>query len=295
LCEYIWADAIGDVIETHSWSGFVNGGTGGRPPSTPVPHGLHWEQWLGVAPYRDYHGGLHPAYWRYYRDFGTGGLGDWGCHNMDGAWWALNVGHPASVECLGTIGGGEDQHPQASVIRWEVPPRGSLPPVKVYWYDGAKLKIDAKAGAFAGRISAPNYPPMLAEFEKRYDYNFREGYDGGTFYIGTKGVMHTGCYGRHPQILPEKSHSEFPVPPQRIPRIKGTPFTHFFECCKAGKLTCADFEYAAAITEFLLLGHLAIQAGPGTKVEWDGRNARCTNLPELDHLCGRAYRKGWQA
>jgi predicted dehydrogenase len=293
LCEYLWAGAIGDVIEAHSWSGFVNGGAGGRPAAKPVPAGLHWDQWLGVAPYRDYHDGLHPAYWRFYRDFGTGGLGDWGCHNMDGVFWALDTGSPASVECLGTIGGGADQHPQASAIRWTVPARGTMPPLKVHWYDGAQLKLDAQAGAIAGKLGMPNYPPMLAKLEKEGDCSFREGFDGGTFYIGTKGVMHTGCYGQRPRILPEKAHAEFPVPPQRIPRIKGTPFDHFFECCRAGKPTCADFGYAAALTEFLLLGLLSVQAGPGTNVEWDSPGMRCTNLPELNARLGRKCREGW--
>jgi hypothetical protein len=97
LCEYIWGGAIGDVLETHSWSGFVNGGTGSRPPSKPVPAGLRWDQWLGPAPYRDYHEGLHPLYWRYHCDFGTGGLGDWGCHNLDGVFWALKLEQPDTI------------------------------------------------------------------------------------------------------------------------------------------------------------------------------------------------------
>jgi len=134
---------------------------------------------------------------------------------------------------------------------------------------------------------------MLTEFEKKYDWDFREGFDGGTFYIGSKSVMHTGCYGRRPQILPESAHRAIPVPPKRIPRIKGTPIAHFFECCKEGKPTCANFEYAAAITEFLLLGNLAARAGAGTKVEWDGAKALCTNLPELNQYLRRSYRKGW--
>jgi len=121
LCEYIWTGAIGDVVETHSWSGFVNGAAGPRPPSKPVPAGLHWDEWLGPSPFREYHDGLHPAYWRYYRDFGTGGLGDWGCHNLDGVFWALKIGHPASIECLGTVGGSDEKYPQASVIRWNIP------------------------------------------------------------------------------------------------------------------------------------------------------------------------------
>jgi predicted dehydrogenase len=292
LCEYVWAGAIGDVLETHSWSGFVNGGAGGRPPTKPVPAGLHWDEWLGPAPYRDYHDGLHPLYWRYYQDFGTGGLGDWGCHNLDGVFWALKLGHPVSIECLGMVGGGKEKHPQASVIRWDIPARDNMPAAKVFWYDGAKLSQEAKNEQ--GKIQLPNYPPMLAEFEKKYDSNFREGWDGGTFYIGTKGVMHTGCYGQRPRMLPEEAHQAYPAPPASIPRIKGSHFAHFLQCCKEGKPTCADFGYAAAITEFLLLGHLAIKAGAGAKVQWDGANMRCTNLPELNRFLHPECREGWE-
>jgi predicted dehydrogenase len=294
LCEYIWSGAIGDVLETHSWSGFVNGGAGPRPAAKPVPAGLHWDEWLGPAPYREYHEGLHPLYWRYYRDFGTGGLGDWGCHNLDGVFWALAPGHPASIECLGTVGGNGEKYPQASVIRWNIPARGLMPALQIHWYDGAKLKIKAESEEREGKIALPNYPPMLADFEKRYDSDFREGFDGGTFYIGGGGIMHTGCYGQRPRILPESVHRAFPIPPQRIARIKGTPIAHFLECCKAGKSTCADFEYAAAITEFLLRGNLAARAGAGTKIEWDGAKARCTNQPELTQYLRRPYRKGWK-
>ena len=294
LWEYLRAGAIGDVVETHSWSGFVNGGAGARGPVKPVPGGLHWDEWLGPAPYREYHDGLHPLYWRYYWDFGTGGLGDWGCHNLDGVFWALNADQPAAVECLGTIGGGEEKYPQASVIRWEVPGRAGRPAFKAHWYDGAKLGKDGASGRSQGRIQNPNYPPMLAEFEKKYESEFREGWDGGTFYIGTKGVMHTGCYGERPRILPEEAHREFPVPEARIPRIKGSHFSHFIECCKAGKPTCADFGYAAGITEFLLLGHLAIKAGVGVKMDWDALKMRSSNVPEINHFVHRECRKGWE-
>ena len=294
LCEYLWAGVIGDVLETHSWSGFVNGGTGGRPPSKPVPAGLHWDEWLGPAPYRSYHDGLHPLYWRYYWDFGTGGLGDSGCHNLDGVFWALKPGAPASIECLGTIGGSDEKYPQSSIIRWNIPARGSMPALRVYWYDGAKLPADADAKERKGHILVPNYPPMLAGFEKKYDSDFREGWDGGTFYIGSKGVMHSGCYGQNPRLLPDETQRKFPVPQVRIPRIKGSHFAHFIQSCKEGKSTCADFEYAAAITEFLLLGHLAIKAGVGATVEWDSTNLRCTNLPEINRWVQRECRKGWE-
>lgn len=134
---------------------------------------------------------------------------------------------------------------------------------------------------------------MLAEWERRTDTNFREGWDGGTFYIGTKGVMHTGCYGQRPRLLPEEAHLAFPTPTPTLPRIRGSHFSHFLNCCKTGTPTCADFDYAARITEFLLLGHLAIQAGISNPVEWDSKRGHCKNHPELNHHLGRKYRKGW--
>jgi hypothetical protein len=135
---------------------------------------------------------------------------------------------------------------------------------------------------------------MLAELEKKYDSNFREGWNGGTFYIGSKGVMHSASYGQNPRLLPDEAQRAFPVPKARIPRIKGPHFTHFIQCCKEGKPTCADFAYAAAITEFLLLGHLAIKAGVDATVEWDSANLRCTNIPEINRWVQREYRKGWE-
>jgi hypothetical protein len=193
------------------------------------------------------------------------------------------------------VGGTEDMYHQASVVRWLIPARDGMPPLKAYWYDGSGLEPKL-AGAVAGRISTPNYPPMMTDFEKQYDCDFREGWDGGTLYIGTKGVMWTEVMGQFPRILPDTAHAAFPVPPQRLPRIKGeNPYTHFFECCKTGKPTCADFEYAAAITEFLLLGHLAIRAGPGAIVQWNGPEMSCTNLPGLNRYLGRTCRKGWEA
>jgi hypothetical protein len=95
-------------------------------------------------------------------------------------------------------------------------------------------------------------------------------------------------------MLPEEAHRMFPVPAERIPRVKGSHFAHFIECCKGGRQTCADFEYAAAITEFLLLGHLAIRAGVGSKLEWDGVRMRCPNRPELSRYLHRQCRQGWE-
>ncbi len=91
LVECIWGGAIGTVKETHSIFARDFGGSGGIPPGKPVPPGLHWDEWLGPAPFRDYHDGLHPFSWRNWRQFGTGTLGDMACHVMDGVFWALRL------------------------------------------------------------------------------------------------------------------------------------------------------------------------------------------------------------
>ena len=113
--------------------------------------------------------------------------------------------------------------------------------------------------------------------------------------MGTKGIMHSGSYGNRARLLPEEAQRAFRAPAPSIPRINGSHFAHFIESCKEGKPTCADFEYSAGLTEFLLLGHLAIKAGAGATVEWDGANMRCSNLPELDRWVRRTYRKGWES
>ena len=107
---------------------------------------------------------------------------------------------------------------------------------------------------------------MLPEFEKKYDSDFREGWDDGNFYIGSSGIMHSGCYGKNARLLPEEAQCVFPVLNTRIPTIEGAHFAHFLECCKEEKPTFADFEYAAGLTELLPLAHLAITATQARKL-----------------------------
>ncbi len=121
LCEYIWAGAIGKITETHSWTDRSNGGRGPRPASEPVPAGLHWEEWIGPAPYRDYHADLHPHEWHGWYDFGNGSLGNMGCHVLDGVYWALRVEHPESIEVEEMFNGSDERYPTGTRIRWDIP------------------------------------------------------------------------------------------------------------------------------------------------------------------------------
>ena len=135
LCEYIWAGMIGKVTETHSWTNRANGGVGPRPPSLPVPEGMHWDSWIGPAPYRDFHTDLHPHEWHGWFDFGNGSIGNMACHVMDGVFWSLKIGHPDSVEAEMIRGGSDERYPTGGRLRWDVPAREGMPPLKVYWYE----------------------------------------------------------------------------------------------------------------------------------------------------------------
>jgi predicted dehydrogenase len=140
LVEWIKVGAIGAVREAHIWSDrpIWPQGIATRPASKPAPPHLNWDLWLGPAPYRDYHDGLHPFNWRGWWEYGCGALGDMGCHFWDSAVWALSLGHPTTIEAE-QEGNTELTGPRWSIVTYQFPQRGKLPPVKVVWYDGKKL------------------------------------------------------------------------------------------------------------------------------------------------------------
>ncbi|MCX7049253.1 MAG: Gfo/Idh/MocA family oxidoreductase, partial [Candidatus Sumerlaeota bacterium] len=186
LCEYIWAGAIGKVTEVFCWTNRANGGVGDRPPALPVPPGMHWDEWIGPAPFREYHKDLHPHEWHGWHDFGNGSLGNMACHVMDGAHWALKLGHPTSIEVEEMNGGTKERYPIGARIRWDFPARGDMPPVKVYWFDGKRPgNKSTEEGDTQGSVgsSAMNRPPLLAELMKKYNRKFSE---SGSLYVGDK-------------------------------------------------------------------------------------------------------------
>ena len=296
LCEFIWAGVIGKVTETHSWTDRANGGVGPRPPSLPVPAGLHWDEWIGPAPYREYHTDLHPHEWHGWYDFGNGSLGNMSCHVLDGVYWALKLEHPTSIEAEEMRDGSNERYPTGSRLRWDCPARGDMPPLKAYWYEG--LKKGAPADAAMGSLKtvkgdARNLPPLLLELQKQYpDEEFDS---SGSLYVGDKGIIYTATYGSHMHVLPMEKMNSITQPPRTLPRPKNI-MADFLDACRAGKTeTAAPFEYGARLTEFSLLGNLAQKAGVGNKLNWDGKNMRVTNVRELNEWVQRPHRKGWTA
>lgn len=296
LCEYIWAGAIGQVREVICWSDRANGlPDGTRPPTLAVPEGLDWEQWIGPALFRDYHAGLHRHSWHRWRDFGNGSVGNMGNHIMDPAKWALKLGSPVSVELEEVSGGNDERWPVSARIRWNFPAREGMDPVKLTWYDGL-AKGQPYNRQTVGAIDcvvrgAQNRPPLVTELEKRYDRDF--GSDGSLF-IGDKGIMTIGPFGDGCRMVPEEAHRAFPVPAKVLPRIKGTHQDDFFQACHGGVPACANFEYSTPLAEIVLLGDLAMLAGAGRRIEWDGAGMRCTNLPELNRFVQTECREGWR-
>lgn len=275
-CEYMWAGAIGNVTETHTILGRNFGGSGGRPASKPVPDYLHWDQWLGPAPYRDYHDGLHPFSWRSWRQFGTGTIGDMACHNLDVAFWALRIAEAKqfTVECLSQRGGSDEMYPQDNVIRWEIPARGDMPAVKVHAYDHGGLM-----------------PQIMQDTQKKHGVKFRE----CTLFVGQSGLIRSQGTAGGWQFIPEAKIKGIPEPPKTLTRAHGGPVGDLFYSIKNDITPCSDFAGSAGpLTAFVLTGHLAMSAGVGKKVQWDVGKMQCTNMPEINQYVRREYRKGWE-
>ncbi len=265
LVEWIKAGAIGPVREVHYWTNRPIWPQGiGRPSDTPaVPSSLDWDLWLSVAPERPYHPAYHPFKWRGWWDFGTGALGDIACHAIDAGHWALDLGRPASVEAE-TSPVNDETAPKWSIITYQFPARGELPPLKVVWYDGGKK------------------PPRPKELEGN-----RKMGNGGQLFFGDKGVI---LGGGNPRLIPEAKMKEFQRPPKTVPRSPGH-VEEWVRACKGGEPAGANFDFAGPLSEMVLMGNFAVRSGK--RIEWDAENMRCTNIPAANRYVRREPRKGW--
>ena len=270
VCEFIWAGAIGPVREVHSWCNrYISPRGIGRPKEEPeVPEWLDWDLWLGPAPKRPYHPCYHPFSWRGWWDFGTGVLGDIGCHQLDPVFRSLKLEYPTSVEAS-TSGVNDETAPLASIVRYEFPARGGLPPVTLTWYDGGLM---------------PARPPELAD-------GLRFGGADDNLFVGDKGKM----LGH--RLLPEARSKEYGRPQRVLPRSPGH-HKEWIAACKGGEPANSNFDWAGPLTEVVLLGNIAVRMSQklyekGMKLYYDGPNMKITNLPEANEYIRDEYRDGW--
>jgi len=287
VCEWIGSGAIGAVRDVHVWTNrpvWPQGVEVERPKETPpVPEGLDWDSWIGPAPMRPYHPVYIPGNWRAWWDFGTGALGDLGCHLLDAPFWALNVKYPVSVDgCISTYWHGlwkkteprNENYPRSTVVRYKFPARGDLPAVNLTWWDGGLM------------------PPRPEGLDPDVELGDA---DGGVVFLGEKGVLICGCYGRSPRVFPKEKMQDLPKTPQKIEPIPGGQDGHekdWVRACKGGKPASSNFDYAGPLSEMVLMGNLAVRF-PNRQLLWDGEKMQVTNDQEANAYVRRQYRPGW--
>ena len=271
VVELIESDAIGPVTEVHVWASAVY--TGGKfTTDTPVPKNLDWDLWLGPAVDRPYSEGVHPFNWRRFWDYGTGALGDFGCHYMDLVHWALKLRSPTTVSAEGP-----EYDPVSTpawcIVDYEYPARGELPPVKLTWYDSGRT------------------PELLSSVIKRQpvDQNGKAmSTKSGQLFVGEKGMILSNYTQR--SLVPAEDFSDFETPDPYIPDSIGH-HNEWLNAIKTGGPTTCNFDYSGALTESVLLGTVAYRSGE--KIEWDSANLKVTNSDTAQQFVHKEYRKGW--
>lgn len=300
--EIVAAKAIGDITEVHVWTnrplthwpqgvprpeplskpadqvpwnlGGVMSRLANAMGTYPVPDKLNWDLFLGPAPQADYHPIYHPFNWRGWTDWGVGAIGDMGAHLIDHPFWALDLGYPTSVETQSTPYDrrfdvpGPRSYPMSTTTYYTFPAKGARPAVKMTWYDGGLL---------------PPKPVELGETE------LDKG--GGVLYIGTKGKLLHDNYGGNPRLLPKAANDAMQTPPQLFERITTSHEMNWVGAIKGNNKASCPFSYAAPLTETMLLGVVALNAGK--RIEYDGASMRITNVAEANRFLKREYRQGW--
>ncbi len=307
LMEIMQTGVIGEVHTVHTWTNRAIWPQGVPTPSGKydVPDSLDWDLWQGPAQARDYNPNYLPFKWRGWWDYGTGALGDMGCHILDPVFRSLKLKYPVAAEASSSqvwIGDFveadyHDSCPPASKVHLYFPERqngngGKMPKVEVVWYDGGIM---------------PSRPDELGPGEAFGTW------DGGVLFEGTKGKLLCDCYGANPRLLPTKMKVYFKMPEQTIPRIKENHQMNWIKGITDGTPTTSGFDYAGPFTEMVLMGNLAVRCynlktlGPGKKpgdwaafeypgrlkLKWDGDNMRITNFDDANQFVKREYREGW--
>lgn len=303
VLEWIQAGVIGPVREVHVWTNRPIWPQGLPAPVMPAempgddswwpgstnrriaaaiardaapPDSLNWDIYrCANAEDTAYHPIYHPFHWRGWTAFGVGALGDMGAHLIDHPYWALNLDYPTSIETTSTPWGGPSENPVsypiAMTVHYEFPARGSMPPVTMHWYDGGLMP------------QRPDGLPADVVLNR----------EGGVMMIGELGILMHETYGLKPKLYPEGLHERAASVPRTYARITDSHEMNWVNACKGqGEASC-PFSYAAPLTEVMLLGIVALRAGQGRKIAYDGPNMRITNDEEANAYLHREYRSGF--
>ena len=272
ICEWIWNGEIGEVREAHAWTNRPIWPQGLERPqeSQPVPSTLDWDLFLGPAPWRPYHSAYTPWNWRAWWDFGTGALGDMGCHIIDPVFKALELGHPTAFEGSSSQVNTESA-PIAEKVTYYFPQRPkkdkvNMPPVTFTWYDGGLM---------------PNRPEGIEEGKILGDDG------GGAMFVGSKGTLICSTYAMNPYIIGRENDP--PRAPEQFRRVETSHEMDWVRACKESKENrveaSSNFHYAGPLNEVVVMGNLAVRLQDlKRKLEWDGENMKVTNISPSDEI-----------
>jgi predicted dehydrogenase len=263
--------AIGKVREVHSWqSGDMWWMTTDRrpPQPDPLPPALDWDLWLGVAPERPYNDKIyHPIQWRAWQDFGSGQLGDFGCHIFDPVFMALELEAPLSIEA-DSPGLNDEVWARWCRVHYEFPgtARTSGERLPLTWYDGAGRKPERHALGLPDTYELPH---------------------AGSVLVGEDGTMVIPHWSQ-PQLFPEEKFRDHPMP--ALENVNH--FTSWVDACLGDGETTSHFGYAGPLTEAVLLGVIALRF-PREQLQWDARAGAFTHHADATARLSKEYRNGW--
>jgi predicted dehydrogenase len=297
LCELVWSGIIGPVREAHIWTDRPSQGLFNeywpqgvpRPKECPpVPETLDWDLWIGPAPMRPYNPIYVPFRWRGWWDFGTGALGDIGCHAMDPVFRALKFGAPVTVQASSTRVN-QDSFPLGSMITYNFPARSAEPQANNTFTRGL-------SGAAAGGIEMPACklvwydgglrPPRPAALPEG-----RQMGDNGRMLVGDKGFILGNS------VYPESLGKAAREIQKSIARSAGH-YREWIAACKGDKAAGSNFDWAGPLAESVLLGNVALRVQLREDLtihtlQWDSANLKFSNLDDANKFVRREYREGW--
>jgi len=278
-CEILWSGAIGDVTKVESFTDRPIWPQGLNTPEKGdwVPETLNWDLFTGPAKMRPFNEVYHPWNWRGWWDYGTGALGDMACHILHPVFEGLKLGYPTKAQASSSLLL-NDSAPVSQAAKLTFPERGrkgkmKLPEVDVHWYDGG-IKPELPDNWPAGKN--PNK------------------HGGGTYFYGTKDILHVGCYGVEPELLSGKKIT----PAQTERRVEkelglswnqGAHEMDWVRACKESpenRTPCtSDFAEAGPFNEMVVMGVLAVRLQALNKIlEWDGVNMKFTNINSNEEI-----------
>jgi predicted dehydrogenase len=270
--ELIRAGVIGEVREIHLWTDrpgkWWQQGVNRPAEFPPVPPELSWDLWLGPAPLRPFHPAWGHFAWRGWWDFGTGAIGDMGCHMLNLVTLSLDLTPPLHIEA-GGLGATAETGPTEATLRWEWAGRLGRDGLRMFWHDGGRRPDPAL-------FPSAKFPDNGCLLVGTRD-SFLQTYPGG-------GVFQSG-----------RTYDDFQSVPATLPRLPGWDRNHYQEwiaAAKGGPRAFSNFDVAGPVTELVLLGQLALRAG--VPLVWDSRRLRITNAPEANRHLRTAYRRGWE-